>query len=56
MLGHVHRMAAERMPRQAMEWMPNVRRKIGRPRMSWLNTVEKNLSSIGSCWDEAPHL
>jgi len=22
--------------------------------MSWLNTVERDLSSMGSCWDDIP--
>jgi len=47
-LGHVHHMTAERIPCQTMKWMPNGRRKRGLPRMSWLNIVEIDLSSIGS--------
>jgi len=41
-------MDAERIPRQAMAWMPNGRRNIDGPRMFWLNNVERDLSSIGS--------
>ena len=55
-LGHVHRMDAERIPRQAMEWRPNGKRGRGRPRMTWYNTVEKDLSSIGLSWDIAAQL
>jgi len=31
--GYVHRTAVERIPRQAIEWMPNGRRKRGRPKV-----------------------
>ena len=52
-LGHVHRLDAERIPRQAMEWRPNGKRGRGRPRMTWYSTVEKDLSSIELSWDIA---
>ena len=46
----------ERVPRQAMEWRPDGKRGRGRPRMTWYNTVEKDLSSIGLSWDMAAQL
>ena len=52
-LGHVDRMDAERIPRQAMERRPNGKRGRGRPKMTWYSTVENDLGSIGLSWDIA---
>jgi len=40
-LGHVLRMEDDRIPKQAMYWQmeSQIRRKPGRPRMNWIDTV-----------------
>jgi len=55
-LGNVHRMAAELIPLQTVERMPNGRRERCQQRMSWLNTGERDLSSSGSCLGETAQL
>lgn len=42
--GHVQRMPATRLPKQVMEWQPTQRRKRGRPRIEWQQTVKKSMS------------
>ena len=36
---HVKRMQDERLPKLIMEWIPGERRKIGRPRKTWMEGV-----------------
>ena len=45
--GHVRRMSQERLPRQALEWTPNTRRPIGRPRKRWIDGVREALERRG---------
>jgi hypothetical protein len=37
--GHVKRMPEERIPKLIMEWIPEERRKRGRPRKMWMERV-----------------
>jgi hypothetical protein len=37
--GHVKRMQEERLPNLIMEWIPEERRKRGRPRKAWMQGV-----------------
>jgi hypothetical protein len=39
--GHVKRMQKERLQKLIMEWIPGKRRKIGRPRKTWMKGVEQ---------------
>ena len=50
-LGYVHRMDAERIPRQAIECRPNGKRGRGRPRMTWNKTVKRNVVNKIECKD-----
>jgi len=54
-LGHVLCMEDDRIPKQAMYWQmeSQIRRKSGRPRMNWIDTIARDLKSIGIDWDEA---
>jgi hypothetical protein len=52
-LGHVHRMEQERIPKQALNWIPAGKRKRGRPRMNWTTTIKKDMECIGMTWEEA---
>jgi hypothetical protein len=38
--GHVKRMPEERIPKLIMEWIPQERRKSGRPRKAWIEGVQ----------------
>ena len=39
--GHVLRMPEERIPKEALEWRPDGRRRVGRPKDTWLRTIER---------------
>ena len=39
--GHVLRMPEERIPKEALEWRPGGRRRMGRPKDTWLRTIER---------------
>jgi len=57
-LGHVLRMEDKldnRIPKQAMYWQVdhNAKRKPGRPRKNWINTIRQDLKSIGMTWEDA---
>jgi len=54
-LGHVLRMEDDRIPKQAMYWQmeSQIRRKPERPTMNWIDTIARDLKSIGIDWDEA---
>jgi hypothetical protein len=43
--GHVKRIAEQRMPKLIMEWIPEERRKRGRPRKSWMNGVQAAMTT-----------
>jgi hypothetical protein len=38
--GHVKRMPEERIPKLIMAWIPEERRKRGRPRKTWMEGVQ----------------
>ena len=47
-LGHVLRMDRNRLPRQAVLWdISGTKRKPGRPRKNWIDTIQQDLKSIG---------
>ena len=53
-LGHIHRSDNERFSKQALEWTPTGwKRKRGRPRKTWRNTVIQDLDGGGMTWEEA---
>ncbi|XP_045466796.1 uncharacterized protein LOC123675482 [Harmonia axyridis] len=37
--GHVQRMGQSRLPKITMEWIPNMRRRRGRPRKNWMEEI-----------------
>ena len=55
-LGHVLRMSDDRIPKVALHWAPEGKRKRGRPKTTWRRTVAKDLAAIGIPWDAAQPL
>ena len=43
--GHVKRMPEERIPKLIMEWVPQERRKRGRPRKTWMEGVQAAMTT-----------
>jgi hypothetical protein len=43
--GHVRRMSEERIPKLIMEWIPEERRKTGRPRKTWMERVQAAMTT-----------
>ena len=54
-LGHVFRMAPERIPKVALGWTPAGKRKRGRPKTTWRRTVAAELKEVNLTWGEALH-
>jgi len=44
--GHVKRMPEERIPKLIMEWIPQERRKRGRPRKTWMEGGQAAMTTI----------
>jgi len=43
--GHVNRMPEERIPKLIMDWIPRERRKRGRPRKTWMEGVQTDMTT-----------
>ena len=43
--GHVKRMPEEGIPKLIMDWIPRERRKIGRPRKTWMEGVQADMTT-----------
>jgi hypothetical protein len=46
-IGHVERMEDSRMPKRVMREKIYTRRKMGRPKVRWLDDVQENLREMG---------
>jgi hypothetical protein len=42
--GHVQRMPEARWPKRMLDWMPNRRRKRGRPRRAWRENIQEEMA------------
>jgi len=52
-LGHVTRMDAVRIQKQALHWeVAGFRRRPGRPMMNWRDVVKQDLQRMGLTWEE----
>ena len=53
--GHICRMQRERIPKQAMfEWEPpNEKPRLGRPKITWKHTIERDLKNVEQPWERA---
>ena len=52
-LGHVHRMSDDRIAKQVLHWIPEERRKRGRPHIIWQHVIIKDTEKGGLLWEEA---
>jgi hypothetical protein len=52
-LGHVLRMDTNSIPKTALRWTPQGKRKRGRPKTTWRRTVMSELDELGISWGEA---
>nr|KAG5701644.1 hypothetical protein BaRGS_019333 [Batillaria attramentaria] len=50
-IGHVLRMPPASLPRIALRWTPDCRRKRGRPKETWRRTVEREMKEQGWTWN-----
>jgi hypothetical protein len=54
-IGHVCRMHPDSIPRVAMRWTPQGKRKRGRPKETWRRSVEKEMKDLGWSWGQIQH-
>ncbi|KAI8483214.1 hypothetical protein Bbelb_390960 [Branchiostoma belcheri] len=52
-LGHVARMPRTRLPRMALNWVPQGKRRRGGQQMTWEKTVMRDLEVMGITWEGA---
>ena len=53
--GHVKRMAEERSPMRSLEWVPNGRKRRGRPKKTWIEgnmTLMKDRELQDGVWED----
>ena len=55
-IGHTLRREQESISRQALDWNPQGKRKIGRPKTTWRRTVEREIKEEGKTWREIKNL
>jgi len=55
-LGHVLRMNTDSIPRVALRWTPQGKRRRGRPKETWRRTVQKDLNHHGLTLETAPRV
>ncbi|KAL6485865.1 hypothetical protein MHYP_G00052570 [Metynnis hypsauchen] len=51
-IGHTLRKPADNVTRQALEWNPQGKRKVGRPKHTWRRSVESEAKSAGMTWTQ----
>ena len=51
-LGHINRMTPNAIPRVAMRWTPVEKRKRGRPKTTWRQSMEKEMTEAGWTWSQ----
>ena len=50
----VLRMEDDRIPKQATRWqMDSCTSRAGKPRSNWIDTVSRDMKSIGMAWEDA---
>ena len=53
--GHVQQMEDSRRAKQALHWIPDEKRKRGRPRTTWRDTVWRDVECMDITWQDVCH-
>ena len=51
-IGHTLRKPATNITRQALDWNPQGKRKVGRPRQTWRRSIDAEMRAAGMVWAE----
>jgi hypothetical protein len=51
-IGHTLRKPADNVTRQALDWNPQGKRKVGRPKQTWRRSVESEAKAAGMTWTQ----
>ena len=51
-IGHTLRKNASNITRQALEWNPQGKRKVGRPKQTWRRSINTEMKAAGMTWAE----
>ena len=51
-IGHTLRKPQSNVTRQALEWNPQGRRRVGRPRQTWRRSTDAEVKAAGMTWAE----
>ena len=51
-IGHTLRKPASNITRQALDWNPQGKRKIGRPKQTWRRSTDAEIKAAGTTWAE----
>ncbi|XP_068624019.1 uncharacterized protein [Battus philenor] len=51
-IGHTLRRDSDHIPRQALEWNPQGKRRRGHPKQTWRRTVTVEVKAVGMTWRE----
>ena len=51
-IGHTLRRPESSVTRQALDWNPQGKRKVGRPRQTWRRSVEREAKTVGLTWTQ----
>jgi len=53
--GHVQRMEDSRRTKQALEWIPDKKKKRGGSRITWRDTVWRDVECMNMTWEDVCH-
>ena len=51
-IGHTLRKPVSNITRQALEWNPQGKRKVGRPKQTWRRSTDDEIKAAGTTWAE----
>jgi hypothetical protein len=51
-IGHTLRKPPANVTRQALDWNPQGKRKVGRPRQMWRRRIDAEVKTAGTTWAE----
>nr|KAG5698646.1 hypothetical protein BaRGS_003160 [Batillaria attramentaria] len=55
-IGHTMRKSPSNITRQALDWNPQGKRKVGRPRQTWRRSTDAEVKAAGMTWAELKRL